>query len=655
MIHFEVIARQGASAPRGLGATFGPEGGTIGRAPANTLVLDDPDRTVSRVHAQVLCREGQYFIVDRGSNPLHCEGVALGAGNEAALKGGERLVIGGFELRVTMPEAVPAPAAAGPAASARPAPAVAPAGGGSDPFADLLAGLSGPAPAAALAAAPAPRTDPLAFADPRLADPLGLPAAGRAEAGAGAGADPFADLLGPAPGSAASGPSLPGDDFSDLGLPAAARATASAQRIDELFGDLPSQGLGVDPLAMSPLADPLLQPNTAARDDPLAAFGATPAAPQAARSDHLPIGQFGFTPPKASAAAAFAPVERAPEDDGAPRFDDETGEPIRISRPPAAARPAEPLAVPPGPAAPPPLEAFDDLLGSLPSPPAAGAPASAGTNAGASATVAPPLPEQTWLGAAPVEVASTPQAEAARMAAPVTVPERPPAVASVHVPAASAGLPQEPAAAAAAAPSAAAAELLAAFLRGLGPVHQAPTTLTPALMERIGSLLRSSTEGTLQLLLTRQELKREVRAEVTMIAAQANNPLKFSPTADVALAHLLGPGIRGFMPAEAAMRDAYDDLRAHQFGVMVGMRAALERLIARFGPQELEKKIAARSALDSLFAANRKAKLWDQFNALYQTIASEAEDDFHALFGKAFLEAYEQQMARLKNEGRPAV
>jgi FHA domain-containing protein len=195
--------------------------------------------------------------------------------------------------------------------------------------------------------------------------------------------------------------------------------------------------------------------------------------------------------------------------------------------------------------------------------------------------------------------------------------------------------------------------LLAALLRGLGSTHQMPELLTPGLMERIGVLLRAATEGTLQLLLTRQEFKRELRAEVTMIASQANNPLKFSPTAEVALAHLLGPGVRGFMPAEAAMRDAFDDLRAHQFGVMVGMRAALSQLIERFEPGELEKKIAAKSALDSLFAANRKAKLWDQFIALYAGIASEAEDDFHALFGKAFVAAYEEQMARLKSgEGR---
>jgi FHA domain-containing protein len=312
-------------------------------------------------------------------------------------------------------------------------------------------------------------------------------------------------------------------------------------------------GIGGDPLALSPLADPLLQPNTASDADPLAALQRAAPATPAARADHLPIDQFGFTPPKAiSSPAPAQPVAN---------FDDMTGQPIRISGPESSGKPFEPPAPPVAPVAP--------------------------------APVAPPV--------APRRAATDD-------------------------------------------------ELLAAFLRGLASTHQPPEMLTPGLMERIGSMLRSATEGTLQLLLTRQEFKREVRAEVTMIAAQANNPLKFSPTVEVALAHLLGPGVRGFMPPEAAMRDAFDDLRAHQFGVMVGMRAALAHVIARFEPAELEKKISARTALDALFSANRKARLWDQFVSLYGGIASEAEDDFHSLFGKAFLQAYEEQMARLKSD-----
>ncbi|WP_305728104.1 type VI secretion system-associated FHA domain protein TagH [Variovorax sp. PDC80] len=563
-----------------MSANFGPEGGTIGRADTNTLVLDDPDRTVSRVHAQVLCRDGQYFAIDRGSNPMQCNGVSLGSGKEAALTDGARLVVGSFELVVRVQAAAPAPApAAAPFAipetimglsGAAPAPATATS---DDPFADLLAGLgSPPAPAPAPGRSPASSPSSSSSADSLLfPDPM---ATGSRNAQA-AQIDPFANLLGPDPASAPAGGLGALDDFSDLGAPP---AHGKAAGIDALFGGTAGAGgIGGDPLALSPLADPLLQPNTANDADPLAALQrAAPATPMA-RSDHLPIEQFGFTPPKAITPPAAVPVPppapapipapipapRAAPLPELPAFDDMTGLPIRISGPDTAGRPLPPLSAPP------------------PAP-------------------APRAPAP--VAAAPVERTASDD------------------------------------------------ELLAAFLRGLGGTHQPPEMLTPGLMERIGSMLRSATEGTLQLLLTRQEFKREVRAEVTMIAAQANNPLKFSPTVEVALAHLLGPGVRGFMPAEAAMRDAFNDLRAHQFGVMVGLRAALAHVIARFEPEELEKKISSKSALDALFAANRKAKLWDQFVALYGGIATEAEDDFHNLFGKAFLEAYEAQMARLKSD-----
>lgn len=564
MIHIAVITRQGAPAGQPIAADFGPNGGTIGRADTNTLVLDDPDRTVSRVHAQVLCRDGQYFVIDRGSNPMQCNGVSLGSGKEAPLTDGTRLVVGSFELSVRATAAAPPPLAIPNTIMSAPAGAAAAASTGDDPFADLLAGLGSPpapAPAASSAAkAPAPASaDSLLFPDPM--------ATGSRNAQA-AQVDPFANLLGPTPSSAPAAGLGALDDFSDLGAPP---AHGKASGIDDLFGGMNSGGgIGGDPLAMSPLADPLLQPNTASSADPLAALQSAAPSTPTPRSDHLPIDQFGFTPPKAVTPPppppAPAPVAAAPAE-VLPQFDDITGQPIRISGPEAGSRPLEPL--PP-----------------LPSPP-------------------PP----------PVQRASAPAAPRAERTASDD-------------------------------------ELLAAFLRGLASTHQPPEMLTPGLMERIGSMLRSATEGTLQLLLTRQEFKREVRAEVTMIAAQANNPLKFSPTVEVALAHLLGPGVRGFMPPEAAMRDAFNDLRAHQFGVMVGMRAALAHVITRFEPEELEKKISAKSALDAIFAANRKAKLWDQFVALYGGIASEAEDDFHNLFGKAFLEAYEEQMARLKSDGQ---
>ena len=240
-----------------------------------------------------------------------------------------------------------------------------------------------------------------------------------------------------------------------------------------------------------------------------------------------------------------------------------------------------------------------------------------------------------------------PKAVDARPAA-VPAPQRPAAAAPAAYQAAAAA--NQPVAATRHTSSASDSELLAAFLRGVKSTHQMPTELTPELMERVGAMLHTAAHGTLQLLVSRQEFKHGVRSEVTMISVEANNPLKFSPNAEVALAHMLGPKVKGFMQAEEAMLNAYADLRAHQLAVMVGMRSALAHVIGRFTPDKLESRLTEKSKLDALFAANRKAKLWDQFCQLYSSIAGEAEDDFHKLFGEAFAKAYDEQMARFKSD-----
>jgi type VI secretion system FHA domain protein len=211
-----------------------------------------------------------------------------------------------------------------------------------------------------------------------------------------------------------------------------------------------------------------------------------------------------------------------------------------------------------------------------------------------------------------------------------------------------------PAARAAAAPRAAGDDaLLAALLDGLATPGLRLDALTPELMTLIGQLLRESTRGAVELLVARAALKREMRAEMTMIVAKENNPLKFSPSVEVALQHLLGHPAPGFMPAAPAIRDAFNDLRAHQLGVMAGMTAALDGVLQRFDPQQLEGKLTKKSAISSLLPSGRKARLWELFQELFAQLTSEAQDDFDELFGKAFLKAYETQLERLYNEPGP--
>jgi FHA domain-containing protein len=196
--------------------------------------------------------------------------------------------------------------------------------------------------------------------------------------------------------------------------------------------------------------------------------------------------------------------------------------------------------------------------------------------------------------------------------------------------------------------TAANAELLRALLAGAGLKDDAiPGGLTPELMRNVGRLLHEATRGLLDLLAARASTKRQVRADMTMIAASDNNPLKFSPDLEAALAHFLVPRGRGFMPPLRAVDDAYEDLRSHQQGFMAGMRAALAVVLARFDPHALEHRAAEQSMVDSFLPTNRKAKLWDQFGQLYGDISKEAESDFHALFGEEFLKAYREHTRQI--------
>jgi FHA domain-containing protein len=175
------------------------------------------------------------------------------------------------------------------------------------------------------------------------------------------------------------------------------------------------------------------------------------------------------------------------------------------------------------------------------------------------------------------------------------------------------------------------------------------TTLTPTLMKLIGTLLAESVRGAVDLLQARASVKREVRAEVTAIRPKQNNPLKFSPTATLALQHLLGPPVPGFLRADEAMRDAYRDLRAHELAVMAGMRSALAGLLQRFDPKTLESRMQGKSSIGMLLAGGRRAQLWEAYQELFGQLSAEAEDDFHQVFGRAFLQAYEEQLDRLHN------
>ncbi|CAN5317836.1 type VI secretion system-associated FHA domain protein TagH [soil metagenome] len=554
-----------------LSASFGETGGTIGRADSNLLVLPDPDRTISRVHAQIACRSGQFFVQDHGSNPIALNGQLLGEGGEQVLCPGDELLIGGFCLKVAAGAVAPKPS---PTAALPAGDDIftglfgASAGSGHDPLQHLFATSSPPAAGGAAR---------WSAQQPGGNHPMAAPtAAPRSASNPGAGIpddwDPF--------GSKDSTSAKPGAVLRDIAQGMQRRAETS---LDDLYGlgaSAEGGGRAADPLAGSALFGPSSGPNTAADADPMRSFqlGGQAAAAQSEPdfgSDLYSPMPLPKTTPSARLMPEAAPAPATPAS-GQFSWGDSSADAGRSShtiiRPVVRAKHgdyAEPAARP--------LQARADA----------------------------PAPADSVAPVAAV-----------------------PAPAGNH------------------------AALLRAFQNGLGVADDLPLELTPELMLLVGRLLRESAQGTVDLLVARAALKREVRAEVTMIVARENNPLKFSPSADVALRHLLGKPTRGFMPPAEAMADAYTDLRAHQFGMLAGMRAALEGVLERFDPVHLEARLTQKSVLGSLLPSTRKARMWELFNELYAQIRAEASDDFQRLFGKAFLQAYEAHIDALQQEHR---
>ncbi|WAR45707.1 type VI secretion system-associated FHA domain protein TagH [Methylomonas rapida] len=91
-----------------ISAQFDTHDGTIGRAPNNHLVLPDPEKFISRLHATIVFEGGQYFIQDSSTGGTYLDdGDTPLQQARSPLRDGQRLRIGEYELSVSITDAVP--------------------------------------------------------------------------------------------------------------------------------------------------------------------------------------------------------------------------------------------------------------------------------------------------------------------------------------------------------------------------------------------------------------------------------------------------------------------------------------------------------------------------------------------------------------------
>ncbi|NOQ79084.1 MAG: type VI secretion system-associated FHA domain protein TagH [Gammaproteobacteria bacterium] len=192
-------------------------------------------------------------------------------------------------------------------------------------------------------------------------------------------------------------------------------------------------------------------------------------------------------------------------------------------------------------------------------------------------------------------------------------------------------------------------DLIQSFLRGANlKDERLARSITADTFHTIGSMLRASIQGAMDVLASRARIKSEMHLDVTTIRPIENNPIKFSVSADEALAKLLLQQDKGYLLAEEAVNEAFNDIRAHQMSVIAGMQTALIAILQRFDPEKLEHRLQKQSPMSASIPIRKQAMLWDLFEQLYEEIGHEAEDDFYHLFGQAFAESYDEQIKKFK-------
>jgi type VI secretion system protein ImpI/type VI secretion system protein len=181
-----------------------------------------------------------------------------------------------------------------------------------------------------------------------------------------------------------------------------------------------------------------------------------------------------------------------------------------------------------------------------------------------------------------------------------------------------------------------AAAPLAAFLRGAG-LRDLGGADPDAVMHAVGAMLRVMVSQLREIHANRGSIKREFRILATLVRPEDNNPIKFSADNDAALRSLL----TGKTPPATALAEVLDEIRLHELAMITAMRDAVTGLLQELNPAQLT---GGDGGLPAMLPLQRRARAFQQYEALHARITQALADDFDSVFGKAFARAYERMM-----------
>lgn len=175
-----------------------------------------------------------------------------------------------------------------------------------------------------------------------------------------------------------------------------------------------------------------------------------------------------------------------------------------------------------------------------------------------------------------------------------------------------------------------------------------PATVSLETVAALGLILRSVTQGVIEVLQARGELKNQFRLAATRVKMEQNNPLKFAVNAEDALNSLLARRNQAYLGPVEAFEDAFDDIRYHQMAMLAGIRAGFEHVLSRFEPERLQELFDKRGKRSGLLALSAKARYWEMYAEEFHERMGDRDEAFRRFFAEQFANAYEQQFEALK-------
>ena len=156
-----------------------------------------------------------------------------------------------------------------------------------------------------------------------------------------------------------------------------------------------------------------------------------------------------------------------------------------------------------------------------------------------------------------------------------------------------------------------------AFCRGAGIDPAAlPADAQNALLTLAGQMVREVVLGLMDVLKGRTDLKSRLRLSQTTIQPGENNPLKFSASVDEAVLKLLDPHSSRYLGPVEAIRESFTDLRTHQTALVGAIQAAVDELMNRIEPGDLQERFDRGLKRGALLGATNKMKYWELYHGV---------------------------------------